>query len=91
MQRGQKIVLGQINEILCQLATHLDDDSTTEKIKSSFGNYFEELNIDVSKRLLDFLQSVVGEDTKTVRLLKACNQVLIQFTYHLSPDLSRRV
>jgi len=67
-----------IFDVLVTLARQLDSEDLVNKITSSFGQYFlPNTNTDLSRWVMDFLLQVVGEDTNTVRVLKACNQSVL--------------
>ncbi len=68
-----------ILDILLTLANATESEELIKKMKLESPNYFQSSNpnTDVSKRLLEFLQEVVGEDSKLVKILKCCNQSTI--------------
>jgi hypothetical protein len=66
-------------KILLTLATACESTQLVENMQQQVPTYFgdDNPNGDVSKRLLEYLQQVVGEQSKTVKILKACNQSII--------------
>jgi len=72
MKREQLIL-----HFLTTLASLLEGQELANSITESFINYFDEDNLDISKRLLKFLPQVVGDDSVVSKVLKACNQSIV--------------
>jgi hypothetical protein len=70
-------------QVVCNILTSLASITESSELVSSMhaksDNYFDTNNprVDVSKRVLEFLLEVVGDDTKMVRILKGCTQSII--------------
>jgi len=68
-------------EVLVTLASLLESQTKAKKIQELFYQYIPRAadpdDRDISRELNRFLHEVVGEETPTVRVLKACNQSII--------------
>jgi hypothetical protein len=66
-----------MKSLLLSLSSHVDPDEVTAAVNQHFSQYFDTITQDISKKLMAFLVSVMGNNSKTVRILKACNQSII--------------
>jgi len=65
--------------VLMVFCNQLETKETLLRMKENFSVYFDpsKNNIDVSRRLQDFLMEIVGENCRVIKLLKSCNQSII--------------
>lgn len=66
-----------IKDLLVALSKHLGEPASQQyNIESNFGEYFKK-TADAAHALADFLEEIVGSDSTTAKVLKACNQSII--------------
>jgi len=77
-EKREQLVLS----FIVTLSTLLEGEERGKEIKSKFDQHFvSKEETDLSKRLLKFLQEVVGEDSKTLKVLKACTQTMVSYPF----------
>lgn len=65
-----------MRDILCDLSEKLEEHQQTEAIKTKFSSFVQQGG-DTSRQLSKFLQNVLHEESKLVKVLKAINQSII--------------
>eukprot|EP01117_Protostelium_nocturnum_P001802 TRINITY_DN1225_c0_g1_i4.p1 TRINITY_DN1225_c0_g1~~TRINITY_DN1225_c0_g1_i4.p1 ORF type:complete len:182 (-),score=48.38 TRINITY_DN1225_c0_g1_i4:110-655(-) len=69
-----------MQEVMCALATLLDEEELAQKVKNEIGKYVKNTG-DTSRQLSKFLEEILSEKDKLSRVLKCINQSIIAAPY----------